>query len=490
MSGLTDLHLVPALAGALEVMGYTAQDQAVREQVPTAARGHNLALACPPAARYAAPALSGMISAQTGNSAQALILAPAHALAEWGDIVLPLARAAGLSALVADTPARAARRLAEGQLRLLVTSPATALSLIERSALKADQLGHVVLAWPDLFESEEALTPLMQEVPTEAQRIVILATPTPNHPLVERYARRCLVSGPMVPLAESEIPVRPPVRVVTVGWNRRAAALAGLLETEDPVSTSIWCADELSAAEARAAVPATDDSIQVATGEGRKAALVVAWDLPAPTQLNQLRALGDLVLLAPPHAASYLAKVTSRQSAVRVPGMLETVREDGARRRATISREAESGELEGDLLALAPLFERYDPVVVAAALNRLWRKAATGPAPVPSAPTDATASASAFPAKVWVSAGKKDGTTAADLVAVLNREIGMAAGKIGRIEIRELFSLVEVPAADAEEIARKLSGRTVRRRTVTAKVDRPSRPTRPRFSRDDRGGER
>jgi ATP-dependent RNA helicase DeaD len=77
---------------------------------------------------------------------------------------------------------------------------------------------------------------------------------------------------------------------------------------------------------------------------------------------------------------------------------------------------------------------------------------------------------------VWVSAGRKDGTTAADLVAVLNREVGMPAGRIGRIEIRELFSLVEVPAGDAENIARQLSGKTVRRRTVTAKVDRgPSR---------------
>lgn len=488
MSGLTDFHLAPAVAGALEALGYTAQDQAVRDQVPTAARGHNLTLAWPPAARYAAPALSGMISAQLTNSSRALILAPAHSLAEWADIVLPLARAAGVSALVAETPSRAARRLAEGQLQLLVTSPATALALLERSALKADQLGHVVLAWPDLFESEEALTPLMQDIPAEAQRIVILATPTANHPLVERYARRCLVSGPMAPLAEAEIQVRPPVRVVTAGWNQRASALAGLLETEDPSSISIWCADEASAAGARAAVPTTDDSIQISTGEGKKAALVVAWDLPAPVQLNQLRALGDLVLLAPPHAAGYLTKTTSRQSAVRIPGMLETVREDAARRRATISAEAESGELDGDLLALAPLFERYDPVVVAGALHRLWRKAASTPAPAQGQSVEAAPSG--FPAKVWVSAGKKDGTTPADLVAVLNREIGMSAGKIGRIEIRELFSLVEVPAADAEEIARKLSGKTVRRRTVTAKVDRPSRPTRPRFSRDDRGGER
>lgn len=482
MSGMTDLHLAPALAGALEALGYTAQDQAVREQVPTAARGHNLALAWPPAARYAAPALAGMMSAQLGSSAAALVLAPAHTLAEWADIILPLARAAGLPALVAETPARATRSLADGQLRLLVTSPATALALLERSALKADQLGHIVLAWPDLFESDEALAPLMQDIPAEAQRIVILAAPVTNHPLLERYARRALVTGPMIPAAEAEIPARPPVRVVRTGWSQRASALAGLLETEDPASISVWCADQGSVASARAALPTTDDSIQVTIGECRKAALVVAWDLPAPVQLNQLRALGDLVLLAPAHAGSYLARATSRQSPVRVPGLLEALREDGARRRARVIQEIEQGELDGELLALAPLFERFDPVVVAGALQRLWRTAATAPV----AATVEPAPSNAMPAKIWVSAGKKDGTTPADLVAVLNREIGMAAGKIGRIEIRELFSLVEVPAADAEELARKLSGKTVRRRTVTAKVDRPSRPTRPRLSRDDR----
>jgi ATP-dependent RNA helicase DeaD len=480
---MTDLHLAPALAGALEALGYTAQDQAIRDQVPTAARGHNLALAWPPAARYSAPALAGMMSAQLDKGTRALLLAPAHSLAEWAELVLPLCRAAGLTAVVAQTASRATRRLADPDLKVLVTTPATALALLERSALKADQLGHVVLAWPEQFDSDEALAPLMQDISAEAQRIVVLSAPAAGHPVLERYARRAHLTGPLVPVPESEVPARPAVRVVPVGWSQRSGALTGLLESEDPTSVSVWCADLGSAAEARAALPSTDASIQITTGEGQKAALVVAWDLPAPAQLNLLRAQGDLVLLVPPHAGPYLARVTSRQSAARIPGTLETSRDDAARRRATVAREIDAAELEGDVLALAPLFERYDPVTVAAALNRLWRKAAATPA-APAVTESASTPGGAFPAKVWISAGKKDGATPADLVAVLNREVGMAAGKIGRIEIRELFSLVEVPAGDAEEIARKLSGKTVRRRTVTAKVDKPSRPARPRVGRE------
>lgn len=487
MSGMTELHLAPALAGALEALGYTAQDPMIRDTVPTAARGHNLALAWPPAARYAAPALAGMMSAQLAEQRRALILVPPHALAEWAELALSLSRAAGLPAVVAHTASRATRRLADPDLRVLITSPATALSLLERSALKADQLGHIVLAWPEQFDADEALAALMQDVPADAQRIVVLAAPAAGHPVVERYARRAHLAGPLLPVPESEAPVRPAVRVVTTGWAQRGQALAGLIESEDPVTVSVWCADQGSLAAARAALPSTDASIQLVTGDGAKAALVVAWDLPAPAQLNLLRAQGDLVLLVPPQAAGYVARVTSRQSPARVPGALETIREDAARRRATVAREVEAGELEGDILALAPLFERFDAVTVAAALNRLWRTAqasSASQAPAPAA-TQGDGSSTGVQ-KIWISAGKKDSATPADIVAVLNREIGMPAGKIGRIEIRELFSLVEVPAQDAEEIARKLSGKTVRRRTVTAKVDRPSRPTRPRLSREER----
>lgn len=478
MSGLTELHLTPAVAGALEALGYTAQDSAVRDQVATAARGHNLALAWPPTARYSVPALAGLVSVQQTAGSRSVILAPAGALNEWAAAVLPFASAAGLSLLVAETPARAARRLKEGALDILVTSPATAVALQERSALKMDAVGHVVLAWPELFEDEEALTTLMQDLPAEAQRIVVMAASHPAHPVVERYARRAHLTGPMI-LAEGAIPAtRPSVRVVTTPWQQRSAALNGLLSVEDPASVSVWCADKAGVAEVRAALPLGDSSVQVTLGDVPKAAVIVAWDLPAPERLNALRALGDLVLLAPPHAGSYLRLVTARQSPVRIPGVLETVRSDAARRRAQVTSEIEKGDLDGGITALAPLFERHDPVAVAAALLRLWQQAAQ--TPLSTTVEEGTPGVSPV-TRVWIGAGKKDGATAADIVAVLNREVGMPAAKIGRIEIREVFCLVEVPTGDAEDIARRLNGKMVRRRKLIAKVDRgPSGPPRSR----------
>jgi ATP-dependent RNA helicase DeaD len=110
------------------------------------------------------------------------------------------------------------------------------------------------------------------------------------------------------------------------------------------------------------------------------------------------------------------------------------------------------------------LFERYDPVTVAAALLELWSKAGVSPVSA-SAPTAETA-------KVYVGAGKKDGVTPHDLVAVLTKDLRVQREKIGRIELRDTFSLIEIPSSEAEHVARGLNGSTIRQRRVTARVDR------------------
>jgi len=483
MSGLADLHLAPAVAGTLVAWGYDENHPLVREQVPAAVRGTNLALAYPPAARYAAPALAGMVSALAGGESQGLVLVPSHALAEWAAVLLPFAEAAGIPALAAQAPGRATRALREGTLRLLLTTPETAYALLERSALKTERLDHVVLAWPEQFESEEPLTALMHDVPAKAQRIIAFSTFRPGHPLLERYARRAHLAGPLGPRPEEAAPPKPAVRVATVSWSRRGAALASLLDVLDPATLTVWCADQASARDAATALPVADRGVSVTTSEASPSDVVLAWDLPDPARLALLAQAGEVVLLAPPHAAAYLAQVAGRQHALRPAGALEEVRRETGRRRQRIEAELEQGALDGELLALAPLFERTDPALVAAALYRLWR----------GLPEQAVAAAPAVaegaPSRIWVGVGKKDNCTPADIVAALSRDVGMDASKIGRIEIRELFSLVEVPGAEAEEIARRLSGKTIRRRQVTARVDR-GRPEPRGETRGERPGPR
>jgi hypothetical protein len=468
VAALEELHLTSPIAAALARLGWTADDPLVREAAPTAARGHNLVLVLPPSPAAATPALAGMLARLVGGRG-ALVLAPAGQLDEWGRVAHAVAGSSGLRIQVARGTARATRRLHDDAVDLLVTTPETALALQRRSALHADRLAAVLLAWPEGWDDEDAVSPLMQDL-KDAQRVVLTSAPERAADLVERYARRALTLGG----AADGAPVGP-VRTVTVPWSRRVAALGDLIELLDPASLVIWTADRGQHDAIASAVALDERHTRVVAGDAPPAAIVIAFDLPDPARLRQLAGAGELVLLVPPGAEGYVERVAAPRRPLRLPGALEAAITAAAARRAAIVRMLETGSPDRALLTLAPLFERHDPAAVAAALYELWTgvAGATAPAALPDIPATA---------RVYVGVGKKDGATVNDLVAVLTKDVRVERGKIGRVELRDAFALVEVPAQDAERIAAALSGTTIRRRRVTARVDRgtPGRPAAPR----------
>jgi ATP-dependent RNA helicase DeaD len=461
-----ELHLTPSNAEALERLGWSAEDPAAKETAPTAARGHSLVAFTPPVPAYAAPALAGLLS-RISQGRQALLLAPPSQLDEWGALAHDLGREAGLRVQVARRTARALRRLRADDLDLVIASPETALDLLRRSALRMDSLAALFLAWPEQWDDEESITPLMQDLPKETQRIIYTSAPERVEGLVERYARKALtVSG-----TASQTSHAGPVRTVSVPWSRRVPALAELMELLDPASLVIWTADRGHHAAITQAVGLVEPDVRLVTGDAPPAGTIIAFDLPTVTQLQQLVGAGEVVMLVPPGTESYAARIAEPRRPLQLPGVVDAVTGATAGRRAAIVRVLEEGKLEPALLTLAPLFERHDPASVAAALYDLWTSSGkTGPAPLPDIPATA---------KVYVGVGKKDGATANDLVAVLTKELRVERGKIGRIELRETYSLIEIPAQEAEHVATALNGATVRRKRVTARVDRgPTRPLR------------
>jgi hypothetical protein len=464
------LHLRPSVAASLERLGWSVDDAAVREAAPTAARGHNLVVVAPPAPVYAVPALAGLVS-RLGADGHALLLAPASQLQEWGGQAGSLADDSNLRIQVAHGTARAMRRLRGEGVDLLITTPDTALALHRRSALGADTMVSVLLAWPESWEDEGGLAPLMQDLPKDAQRIVVTADPARAADLVERYARRALTLG----ATEGPVPEPVgPVRTVAVPWDRRASALADLVELLDPTSLTVWTMDRGHHPQIARAIAIEDPDITLATGDAPKASLIVAFDPPSPARLRQLLGAGEVVLLAPPETTRYVERIAFPRRPFRLPGLLDAVTTAAGAKRAAIVRALETGPPERALLTLAPLFERYDPAAVAAALYDLWIAAGTTvPTPVPDIPATA---------RVFVGVGKKDGATVNDLVAILTKDIRLERGKIGRVELRDAFALVEIPAQEAERVASALNGMTIRRKRVTARVDRggvrPVRPTR------------
>jgi ATP-dependent RNA helicase DeaD len=396
----------------------------------------------------------------------ALVVAPPEQLDEWGVLISDLVRDASLRVQVARGAARAMRRLKAEPLDVVVTTLETALLLIARSALRIDAVGALLLAWPESLPDDDGMMPLMQDLSRDAQRIVFTSDPGRVAGAADRYARKALTIGvPPAPVAPAG-----PVRTVSTSWSGRVRALADVIELLDPASLVIWTADR-GHHEAMLPLISIQPDLQVVVGNAPPAEMIVAFDLPTPDQLRQLAEAGEVVLLVPAGTESYVQHAASPRRPLQLPGPVEAARSAEATQRATIQKVLETNDGGRALLTLAPLFERYDATTVAAALFELWRGAAPGTEATPAA---AEASGTA---KVYVGAGKKDGVTANDLVAVLTKELRFDRTRIGRIELRDAYSLVELPAQDAERLAGQLNGTTIRRKRVTARVDRgPTRP--------------
>jgi ATP-dependent RNA helicase DeaD len=461
-----ELHLKTPIAAALEWLGWSADDARAREAAPTAARGNNLVAYTPPVPAHAAPGLAGLLS-RLLDGGRGLLLAPASQLDDWGALVHDLSRDSGLRVQVAHGTSRAMRRLRTGALDLVIASPETALTLATRSALRMEEITALLLAWPETWADEDKITPLMQDLPKDAMRVIYTANPERMGSLVERYARKALTIG----VPTESLPAVGPVRTVSVPWTRRVPALADLVELLDPASLVIWTADRSRHTAISQVVSAGEPEVRLVTGDAPAAGTIIAFDLPTGERLRQLLGAGEVVLLVPPEAESYAARIAAPRRPLQLPSLVDSVMDAASGQRATITKAIERGTPNRALLTLAPLFERHDPAAVAAALFDLWTSSApTAPSPLPDIPATS---------KIYVGLGKKDGATANDFVAVLTKELRFERTKIGRIELRDAYSLIEIPAQDAEKLAGALNGVTVRRKRVTARVDRgPTQPPR------------
>lgn len=461
MSGFDAYHVSPPIAAALERLGFRADQPRMAEIVPTAARENNLVVVTPPAAIHALTGLGGALSALARRAEPGILLILAHesALAEWERVAGRLAAAAGLPIHTARNVARASRSLATGHPRILVSTPATTLALMQRSALKAESLASILFAFPEQWLEHPALPAIMQDV-GEIQRLVYTADFSRISDFIERYTRRALTVPEPQPVIGAN------VRTVVTAWSQRQETAEAVVNLLDPAAAVIWTQSpgpDLG--------PASIPGVEVVSEPGEFSGLIIAWDLPTPSELARLAQAGSVVLLVPPAALPWANRVAPSSQALRLPGPADQAGEEAAQHRATIRAALERRPLEGALLALSPLFDRHDPATVAAALYHLWlEKPQPASAPATSPVLDAAT------ARLWMSVGKKDGATPHDFMAMLTKDVGLDRSRIGKIEVRELYSLVEVPALDAESLVGKVTGQSVKRRRITARIDRGAKP--------------
>jgi len=200
----------------------------------------------------------------------------------------------------------------------------------------------------------------------------------------------------------------------------------------------------------------------VAPGETPDA--VVAAALPTRDELRLLAAIAQPTVLALASQLPYLRSIATL-TPLALPSPADRAQDRNAQLRAQISARLRQGDVDAELGVLAPLFEDHAPAMVAAALLAISRQPSAVSEPVSQPQQDGWT-------RIFVSVGRKDHASAKDLVGALIKEAGLQKGQIGKIDVRETFSLVDIAAPAVDQAVRRLTGVAIRGRRVAARPDR------------------
>lgn len=429
--------------------------------------GKPLMYVCPPAGWALAPLLDRLPSDAPPGAV--LVLAPDPT--DAADLSGSLGWIASLRPLLSSQgAARTERLLRAGAVRTLVATPTEALALARRAALKLEAVRQVVVAWP---ESMLALGdgPVLDAVLSEArgsQRLIVTADdrdPSLADFLTRHAHRAPTLVASRAPDAEERAGA---ARYAVVDDQRRQAAVRDLLDQRNPSAALLW--DPLPSRFGRWMELTRDPAVRVATdpGDGR-VELTVATDLVSREVLAALQAVSqEVIVLVRPSQLSYLRRLAVALRPAPLVGEPDRAHDRAAEARRLVRDRLIEGGLDAELMTLAPLFDEYDPALVAAAALARLRTPSSAPA---ADETVETASAAAW-VRVFVTAGRKDKLRAADLVGALVNGVGLAKDDLGRIDLRDAFSLVEVRAQEADRAIRGLTGATIRGKRIAARPDR------------------
>jgi hypothetical protein len=360
----------------------------------------------------------------------------------WADAAPPEYRAHPVTGLT-----RTAVLLKEGRVGLLAGSAADLAALVARAALKLETVETIVIAWPESFADQ--LDALLAEAPN-ARRVILSWNPPAISEFLERHGRRAEVIGDM-PLDPDGKPLGPvgSAQYTVIASQRRDAAVRDVLDTLRATRPYVWRGGDVT--------------------PPHEADVLVAAALPSRTEMQALLAPGiPVVALALAAQVPYLRSIAAL-TPLPLGAAVDRAQDRGAALRALIAERLARGEVDAELAMLAPLFEEHDAAFVAGALLALQRETGNEKQEAVTPPTQSPPPGWV---RLFVTTGTKDRASAKDLVGALIKEAGLQKGQIGKIDVRETFSLVDVAPGVAEQAARRLSGVSIRGRRVTARPDR------------------
>lgn len=396
---------------------------------------------------------------------------------------------------------------------ILFTTPEDLLRAVKGSQLSLTEIQAVVVDGFSALQARgrEALETIFESLPKEGQR-VLLGQPLSED--AEAFARAHFSKAVHIPPRaaqagrEDASPRRGEVsyRIVSGGKEGEVLRTVAAILEEGAHHALLFFKTEDQAADfgdfltlhgyMAGAVGEADFPVWLSTEElqARKilddwtdspAVVTVSVDVPAePDSLDRRHGGQDsAIILVRSRELPHLRDVARRTGYRLVPAkepVPTRVAGELERLRTLLKRTIKEEELAPYYLALEPLFQDHAPGEVAAAAMAILKSRQ------PSGKGQETEShlaaprelSSGPPPKAWVrlfvAVGEKDGVGPGDLLGAIAGEAGVEGSQVGKIDIRDTFSLVEVIPGVADKIIRSLNGTTIRGRAVRVDHDRGS----------------
>lgn len=444
-----------------------------------------------------------------------LVLAPTREEAERVALAaVPYAQAVGVTVAATGggwgTPIDAAE--------VLVTPAADAMAAVRGSALKLDGVQSVIIDGASVIVGVggwDQVDAVLDLVPREAQRVLFSgAFPDEVRDIADRRVKRALQYPSEAALPEERVgPPEGEISYVIVRGGDKVDVLVRQLAQpkEGVVPPVIFCRTDERAAvlaeqlairgflvgavddeQADVAVVASDATREELLEEGGGSlGQTISFDVPADPATLARRHGGDpdAVMLAEPRELQHvreiasMARLTAR--AVALPADRSATAAELERFRGRVRQALQEEDLAAQTLVLEPLLEEYSAIEVAAAIAAVLRRKAP-PQEVPAAgartgsepqalqarPAQDAGPAPASWSRLYVGVGSKDEVRPGDLVGALAGEANIAGSRIGKIEIRDSFSIVEVESAVADQVIRAVNGTTIKGRSARVDYDR------------------
>jgi ATP-dependent RNA helicase DeaD len=515
MDSFEEIEVAEELIEALAAEGIERPTPLQQAVIPMLRRGNNLVLAAGPGSgllvSWAVPLLERVDATATTPRVLALT-ASAEAADQLAEATARLASITGHTVAALGSP-----WLLPERAQIVLGTPADVLARVAAGNLDLTGVQALVIDQAQQLERLGALADVervIDYIPAEAQRVVSAYPVTDGvTDFVERHCKRAMT----LPAADSVVALprgKVRFRVTTESRESAALVLAAELLTAGARHGFFFCRSEDRAADlgdyltlhGYVAGAAGDANVPVWLGvdalatrgamQSAEDVRVVSFDVPTDSDTLDRRhgITADGVVLVLPREVTHLRNLARRTGYEAVPFPAPVAREPSSIQQLRASLESALEREDGApyLAVLEPLFERWDPAEVAAAAVALLREKPVVilPAPASAAPTQTAQGDAPAWAKLFLSVGERDGLKPGDLVGAITGEAGVEGHQVGKIDIKESHTVVEVHDSVAKQVIKAINGTTIKGRAVRADFDRPRRdgkPPRDKSPRDSRG---